>query len=670
MRFHTFFGMILIASLLAACAGTQAPPAPATTAPTLVATQPPATATPLPATATPIPEPTTTLSPTPSAPRGTLSFARQLGFGTGPWLSYSTLQLSADQKRLIAVTTAGIFVFSADDLSLLTSIYTPINLLAYPYHRGMRISRDGTLAAGFFFNDAAQTSLKLWDLSTGQLLTEAPLEVEIPNDSLSLVDFDFSPDNQQLAAVSENGTILVLHLPDGKVEKVLEQYVNNTQTPLWLEFDPIGKNAYYIFQDVSMTGVQSYGLNSTSWEEVSFADADTSDFPWETGAFVPLLTKPAGYRYGYFTRPGSRSLEAWEYSTFGKRFEIRRQDPISALAVSSDGQWVAMSGIDPLQVEIWAAETIKAPAQTFPVAQRVWALAVASGGQTVYGITSAGSLAKWISGSPEPSQQVQGFLPVASRLAFTEDGQGLKLSPGDYTGSNEIYTLNLQDGTLQGISPNPDVLDEMKGKVPVSITISPDKKLSAVVYFSLDDYAIRLFDLTTGKFLRKIPSKHKLETIAFSPDGQSLLTFGRKQPIQKLDLETGKVLAEIPVSAKLGGQLVEMYLSRDKSTLALLGESGAIEIYRADTLELRQSLEGDPNLGWLTLADDGSLLAYYTYAGQLHTWDLTNPHPLAPVQLDLPDLGLQNPGLAFSPDNRLLALSSWDGLIRLYNVAP
>lgn len=670
MSIKTTFWMIMIASLLAACAGTQAPPAPATALPTRAATRPPATPTALPATATPSPEPTASLVPTPSAPRGTLSFARQLGYGTGPWLAYASLQLSADEQRLIAVTTAGIFVFSAADLRLETSIYTPIDLLAYPYRRGVRISRDGSLAAGFFFDADYRTTLKVWDLSTGSLLTEVPLEVQTANDSLSLVDFDFSPDNQQLAAVNEDGTLLVIRLPDGQVEKVLEQYVNNTHTPLWLEFDPIGKNAYYIFRDVSHTGVQSYGLNSTSWEEVSFADADTTDFPWETGAFAPLLTKPAGYRYGYFTRAGSQSVEAWEYATFGKRFEIQRQDPISALAISPDGQWVAMSGIEPLQVEIWAAETIKAPAQTFPVPQRVWALAVASGGQTVYGITSAGSLAKWTSGSPEPSHQVEGFFPVASRLAFTEDSQGLKLYPGDYTSSNEIYEIDAQTGAFQSISPNPELLEEMKGKVPVSLALSADKKLSAVLYFSLDDYAIRLFDLTTGKFLRKIPSKHRLETLDFSPDGLSLLTLGVKDPIQKLDLETGQVLAEIPVSAALGSNQTEMRLSRDKSTLAVLGETGAIEIYRTDTLELLQSLEGDPNLRLVALADDGSLLAYYTYEGLLTTWDLTNNRVLTPVQVDLLDPGLQNPGLAFSPDNRLLALSTWDGLIRLYNVAP
>jgi WD40 repeat protein len=662
--------ILATALLLSACAGT---PAPASTVPTeppaIQASLPPATPTPIPATETPTPEPTATIPPTPSAPRGTLSFARQFGFGTGPLLSYSSLQLSADEKRLIAVTTAGVFVFSAEDLSLLISIYTPINLLAYPYHRGIRVSRDGALAAGFFLDADFRTNLKLWDLSTGSLLGQVPLEVKTTKDTLSIIDFDLSPDNQQVAAVSEDGTILAIHLPDGKVEKVLEQYVNNTQTPLWIEFDPIAKNAYYIFQDVA-AGVQSYGLNSTSWQEVSYADADTIDFPWDTGAFAPLLSKPAGFRWGYFTRRGSRTIAAWDYSTFGKRFEIKRQDPISALAFSPNGQWVVMGGTNPAQLEVWAVETVKAPQQTFPTARPLWAVAAASDGQSFYDISNDGSLSMWKSGTANPIHQVQGFLPVSPRIGFTENGLGLKLYSGDYLGSNEIFELNPQDGSLRSIYPDPDVLDEMKKKTPVSIAISPDKSLSAVVYYSLDDYAIRLFDLTTGKFLRKIPSKHQLETVDFSLDGLSMLTYGRNHPIQVLDLETGKVLREIPISEKLGGNLSAMRLSRDRSTLVFLGETGGIEIYRTNTFELLQSLEGKPDIWSVAISNDGSLLAYYTLDGILNTWDINSNTLLTPIDLGLPVPDIQTPGLAFSPDNRLLALSTWDGIIRMYNVTP
>ena len=653
-----------IGLLLCACQGNAA--ATAASTPTDIPTMPPATATNLPVTETPSPEPTSTLSPTPSAPRGTLSLAHKFGFGSGIRLSPFGLQLSADEKRLIAATSAGVFVFSADDLRLLAAIYEPTQQSGYPLRRHMRVSQDGSLAAGFSINTDYILTIKFWDTSTGSLLAEYALESETGDDLLNMVDFAISPDNTRVAAVSDNGTILIINVSDGKIVETIDQYVNNTLTPLWIEFDPIGKNAYYIFQDVSFTGVQSYGLSSTSWDEVSFADADTIDFPWDAGAFAPLLSKPAGFRWGYFTRWGSRTVQAWEYSTFGKRFEIKRQDPISAIAFSPDGQWIIMGGTNPAQLEAWAVETVEAPQATFPVARPLWAVAASSGGQTFYGISNDGKLNMWKSGETSPVHQQSGFLPVASRLDFSEDGLSLELT----TANNDIYEIDLQDGKLQNIHPNPNILEEMKGEVPVSIAVSADKSLLAVVYFSLDDYAIRLFDLTSGKFIRKIPSKHRLNLVEFSPDGLSLFTQAPKHPVQVLDIESGEVLNEIPIDDALGEYLFEMRLSRDKSTLALFGELGVVEIYSTETLEVLQALEVDPNTWSIALSDDGSLLAYYSVDGTIGCWDIANNILLPPLEFGPPTSAVEIPGLAFSPDNRSLALSTWDGVIRIYNVTP
>ena len=66
-------------------------------------------------------------------------------------------------------------------------------------------------------------------------------------------------------------------------------------------------------------------------------------------------------------------------------------------------------------------------------------------------------------------------------------------------GGDRALTAKWREGHMK------ELLAEMKGKVPVSTTISADKSLMAVLYFSIDDHAIRLFDLTTGKFIRNIP---------------------------------------------------------------------------------------------------------------------------------------------------------------------
>ena len=670
MKNRFLFVLISVSLLLSACAGKAAPTAksgPLET-PTIQASQIPPAATKFRVTETPSPEPTATLPPAPSAPRGTLSLTQKFGFGTGLRLSPYGLQLSMDEKRLIATTSAGIFIFSAADLSPLLSIYEPTQQPGFPLYRRIRISRDGSLAAGLSLNASYLRTIKFWDLSTGSLLAEYPLQTDTGAETLNIADFAISPDNSQVVAVSEKGLILVINVSDGKILKTLDQYVNNTQTPLWIEFDPIGKNVYYLFQDISFTGVQTHALNSVAWEEVSTEVTDIDNFPWLAGAFAPQLSKPAGFRWGYFTRWGSHTVSAWDYSSFGKRFDIKRQDAISSIAFSPNGQWVVMGGTDPAQLEVWPMDTVKAPMQTFAIAKPLWALAAASDGQTFYGISNDGSLNMWKSSTASPIHQQQGFIPIASGMAFTDDGLGLQLT----IANNEIYQVSPLDGSFQDIHLNPNILEEMKGKTPISATVSADKRLLAVLYFSTEDYAIRLFDLTSGKFIRKIPSKNWLESIEFAPDGLSLFTFSKNKPVQVLNIENGKVLKEIAIKESLGKSLVEMRISRDKSTLVLFGETGVIEIYRAKTMELLKTLESGPATSAIAISDDGSLLAYYGLDTQdtLTCWDIASNTLLPPLKLDLPTSVSDMPSLAFSPDNHRLAFATWDGVIRMYNVAP
>lgn len=613
----------------------------------------------------PILPPTLTLSPTSTAPRGTLSLRQKLGLGTGLSLSPYGLQLSGDEKRLIAASSAGIFVYSAEDLNPLLSIYSPSPRPGYPLFRHIRVSRDGSLAAAISLNTDYLPTLKFWDLVTGSLLGEYPLESQAGDDAMVIADLDISPDKTQVVLVSQNGFIQVVNVADGRILKTLDQYVNNTQTPLWVEFDPLGKNAYYIFQDAA-AGVQCFGLSSASWTEVSYEVADTSDFPWSVGVFAPLLSKPARFKWGYFTSRGSRTISAWDYSTFGKRFDIKRKDPISAIAFSPDSQWVVMGGTNPAQLEVWAIDTVKAPQQTFALTTPLWAVAVSSGGQTVYGISNDGSLSMWKSGNPVSTYQQPGFLPIASRLAYSEDGTGLQLS----IANDAIFEIDPQDGRLKNIHSNPNILAEMNGKVPFRTTISADKKLLAVLYFSTDDHAIRLFDLATGKLIRKIPSKNWLESIEFAPDGLSIIAFSRNNPIQVLDIETGKVLKEIAINARLGTSLSEIRVSRDKSTLVLFGETGVIEIYRTAPLQLLRTLDSGPDSWSMAISDDGSLLAYYGLDDTLNIWDVSNGNLLPPLKLNLPQNLTETTSLAFSPDNLTLAFATWDGVIRMYTVAP
>jgi len=672
-------GILITATLLmgfiSACSPAAEPPADKAVIPSIEINQAEASSTPAEATAMTEPSviptesptevpPTPTTTPTPATPSGTLSLAGQYGYGTGQPFYGKKIQLSADEQDLIVTTSAGIFTFSAEDLSPKLAIHKPGNIW---------ISRDSTQAVAVSYSSMGELILKVWDLASGDLLDEYTIPLDETTEFRSAMEIAISPDNQQAALLDDQGMILVINLSDGTVVKRIEDYVNNTSTPLWLEFDPTGKSAYYVFRDVSSMGIQSAGLNTTSWQEASLHDTLVIPyFPWTIGVFSPQLSS-SGYKFGYFT--GGKTVAAMDYSTLATRFEIRRTDPISAFAFSPDGSKVAMAGTEPTQLEVWKVDTIKAPEQTFRIPNKLWSVAVTSNGESSFGIDDKGTLYKWQSGQSEPVISRKGFWPVGTGLEFTEDGQTLRLFTNNYTTlNNEVFEFQPKSGDLKGIFPNPYVLDEMKDEYPQSIALSPDKTLMAVVYSPYVDKNIRLFDYTTGKFIRKIPSKIGFDTIDFTPDGKSLIGYGwPDNPVQVIDINSGKVVEKFPVTAEFENGVDEMRLSGDKATMVLSGRDGLLKAYKTDTFELIQAMDESVPAYWFAISNDGSRVAYLTWDGKLGLWDIPSNTLFPEYELSgYPDLTMTSsfPQLAFSPDNLLLALSMPDGMIRVFNIAP
>jgi WD40 repeat protein len=614
---------------------------------------------------------TPTSSPTPLSPSGTLTLSSQSGYGTGWPFSRKDIQLSADEQSLIVTTTAGVYIFSTEDLSPKLTIHEPIGY--YPYYRNIRISRDGTQAITTSHSSTGELVLRIWNLSSGDLLNEYTVDQSQTDDFGIVFEIAISPDNQQAVLLNDKGMIMVISLADGSVVKKIVDYVNNTSAPLWLEFDPTGKYAYYVFRDVSSLGIQSVGLNSTSWQEASVHDTlITPYFPWTKGVFSPQLSS-SGYKFGYFT--GGKTVAAMDYSTLATRFEIRRTDPISAFAFSPDGSKVVMAGTEPTQLEVWKVDTIKAPEQTFRTPSKLWSVAVTSDGESSFGIDEDGTLYKWQNGQADPVVTKQGFWPMGTGVEFTEDSHTLRLfTDKTLTLNNRVFEFDPQNGNLIDIIPNPYVFKDMKDSYPQSIAISPDKSLMAVTYPVYINKDIRLFDYKTSKFIRKISSKTSLDNIDFTPDGKSLIGYGLPDgPVQVIDLKSGKVVKKFPVAAEFENGVSEMRLSGDKSTMILAGWDGYLKAYKTDTFELIQSMDKAASVISFAISNDGRRVAYLTEDGKLSLWDIVS-NSMSPTyelkeKYDFLATG-SFPQLAFSPDNQQLGLSTQDGIIRVFDIAP
>jgi WD40 repeat protein len=161
------------------------------------------------------------------------------------------------------------------------------------------------------------------------------------------------------------------------------------------------------------------------------------------------------------------------------------------------------------------------------------------------------------------------------------------------------------------------------------------------------------------------------------PDGKSLITFAPPDfPIRVLDLDSGKVLREFPVTTEFEQGFDEMRLSGDKSVLVLSGwENDAItfKVYSTNTLEPLAELETSNAPYSFAISQDGTRLAIFHEDSRLQIWDIPSDKLYPEFELNNYtrwDNYLRLPYLAFSPDGSQLALSTPDGIIRVFNIAP
>jgi len=709
---RTRIGYILALLILgSACSPARTPASPTTTVPQLTATPTAAeTATPAPtlpdASATPQSSPTpATAAPIAVENAGSLRLLAETGYGSSYFHRNYGLQLSADEKRLVASSMAGLSVFEADNLNLQHFIPTAAiqsdfySFQDQPIPTG--ISRDGSLAA----TATPDGNVQIWDLSAGQLRAEYPSTLSDNDGSLTLMDF--SPDDRLLAGVTEKGAIVVLQTDGGKVVKLLKQYMNNTNRAAFLKFSLTGKYLYYVFFDVDQ-GVQFHGLNAISLEQVSYSSDYSSRFPYSYGVFSPALSD-TGYEYGYFANT------AWEigvtdFRNFGPRYTMKLASSPAAIGVSANGQWIVTADSYSGQIEVRQAEKNKAPVLTFPGhADLPWGVAVTSDGQTVYSVGMDGLLRMWQAGRQDPAHEFSGFYPDINSLHFTQDGTKLLLS----TMTGSVFELDARDGSLLRTLPDPreplhsDWKTQYTGSaIPLfnldilNIYSHPDRRcfgsLSADAAWLAQvcqqgNLPVRLWDLAKGnidrtfsdplytlnnKWGKSLKDSFYNNKMAFSPDGHWLavtyITPLENNAIRIFDVPANKLARTVK-----SDNVANMLFSPDsKSLVTSSGQPNKLSLQVIDpetgkTLQKLALPRAETDIDQLAFSPDGSMLLTAN-SGQPEALDSYDAHTWEHLQslvLDDANADFYFTTLAISPDGSLAALgSALDGKIYFWDV--
>jgi len=175
------------------------------------------------------------------------------------------------------------------------------------------------------------------------------------------------------------------------------------------------------------------------------------------------------------------------------------------------------------------------------------------------------------------------------------------------------------------------------------------------------DQAICLYELPTGRLIRDVPlAMSGIRRLQFSADGERISVLSGQRDMRVLETRTGKEI----FSPRAGAvRIVETAFSPDGTRLAAGCSDGTVKVWDAGTIEGRtlprlpnQNIPGviSPN-GELHATSNGkSVLVREIATGNI-------VHTLAPATA-------LTHGLAFSPDNRMLACRREDDAVEIWDL--
>jgi RNA polymerase sigma factor (sigma-70 family) len=391
----------------------------------------------------------------------------------------------------------------------------------------------------------------------------------------------------------------------------------------------------------------------------------------------------------------------------GHEFEVRH------MALSPDGKLLAAWGQTPPGVYLWDVATGKGGLRIRVAAEGECCLAWGPDNRTLAGGGEDGTVRLWdtttgqellsVAAHKKPVPCVA-FSPDGKRLAtagrdgtlrlidvagkdeprtlraredefhfvaFSRDGKDL-ISAGDryrqkyYSKIAEVNTVAVWDAATGERRRDFRVGDDQDGShegIPPSVALAPDGTTLAFGYW---DHTIRLWDLTTGKPLRRLtgfpdrfyPAYH----VAFSPDGRTLAAAGSHNAVCLLDVATGKRLLKEGTAQER--DIRSVALSADGRLLATACPDQTIVLWDAATGKPRRELRGHD--GWVysaALTADARTVVSGGSDGTVRLWDAATGKELRKMAVpfnpppNMPRQDLRVERVAISPDGKLLASS-------------
>jgi WD40 repeat protein len=562
-------------------------------------------------------------------------------------------------------------------------------------------SPDGKVIATTSYDGAVGVEARLWEAATGK-----PLRLLENNKRYGPSFVRFSPDGKTLAAAARD-KIILWDVATGKESGRLLGHRDRVDA---LVFQKGGKNLVSVSRDGAVRWWDIPGRKAVrAWQLLA-------DDPKKTANGEPILLR--GISNSHFSADGTTlAVARWRTAKLKKPWGADRasvydlkarkeiwhddaNDDSYRFAFAPDGKRLAVSrrGI----VHIRETPTGRPLTETrwlYP-----WGMVFSPDGKTV-ALCVNGKVCFWSPADKTPLREVEvslhggGYNTFATDPAFSPDGKKLAIDRrltfqvlNVATGKPAVHWPSFDEG-IRKLAFSADGRLLLGDDLSIDTATwrqrpnykDPSNRFSHVQSVSSDHTLCvardggcpdTLFDIRTGRVVARFkapardPGEHKG---FFSPRARLYVMQDRSCAGQEVDtvfaIPSGERLFQLSFNRHVGTECWSF--SADEARAAFFDLAARkIQVYAARTGKLLWQSVSPNRAGALALSPNGNLLAVWTKGlCDVQIWDLRTGKPIRSLVLRGDAKDRHSARLAWSPDNRMLAVGGLDSSVRLWEVA-